>query len=134
MCGGCAPASAARSTSLLQASLQQMYWFAAAYFSSGAIARPMGTAHPLIAPYQTFRCAEGAIAIGGGNQANWQRIAEVLGHPEWVDDPRFRTGRDRLAHQAALEALITQALSRTARTTGSSASTAPACRWGRCTT
>ncbi len=97
-------------TSLLQASLQQMYWFAAAYFSSGAIARPMGTAHPLIAPYQTFRCAEGAIAIGGGNQANWQRIAEVLGHPEWVDDPRFRTGRDRLAHQAALEALITQAL------------------------
>lgn len=98
-------------TSLLQASLQQMYWFAAAYFANGAVARPMGTAHPLIAPYQTFRCADGAIALGGGNQANWQRIAEVLGHPEWVEDARFRSGRDRLGNQAALEVLINDALS-----------------------
>jgi crotonobetainyl-CoA:carnitine CoA-transferase CaiB-like acyl-CoA transferase len=97
-------------TSLLQASLQQMYWFAASYFSDGSIARPMGTAHPLIAPYQTFRCKEGAIALGGGNQANWQRIAEVLGHPEWLQDARFRSGRDRLAHQRVLERLITEAL------------------------
>ena len=97
-------------TSLLQASLQQMYWFAAGYFSDGSIARPMGTAHPLIAPYQTFRCKEGSIALGGGNQANWQRIAEVLGHPEWLEDARFRTGRDRLGHQRVLESLITQAL------------------------
>lgn len=97
-------------TSLLQASLQQMYWFAAAYFSDGSIAKPMGTAHPLIAPYQTFRCGEGAIALGGGNQANWQRITEVLGHPEWLQEARFRTGRDRLGAQRALEALITEAL------------------------
>lgn len=97
-------------TSLLQASLQQMYWFAASYFSNGSIARPMGTAHPLIAPYQTFRCKEGAIALGGGNQANWQRIAEVLGHPEWLQDARFQSGRDRLGHQSVLEELITEAL------------------------
>jgi crotonobetainyl-CoA:carnitine CoA-transferase CaiB-like acyl-CoA transferase len=98
-------------TSLLQASLQQMYWFAAAYFHDGTIAKPMGTSHPLIAPYQTFQCKDGAIALGGANQANWQRIAEVLGHPEWLQDPRFTNGRDRLGHQAALEALITEALS-----------------------
>ncbi|MDL9999045.1 CoA transferase [Variovorax sp. J22P240] len=97
-------------TSLLQASLQQMYWFAAAYFHDGTVARPMGTSHPLIAPYQTFRCGEGAIALGGGNQANWRRIAEVLGHPEWLADERFTTGRDRLAHQAVLAGLITEAL------------------------
>ena len=99
-------------TSLLQASLQQMYWFAAAYFFNGAIAQPMGTAHPLIAPYQTFACRTGAIALGGGNQANWQRIAAVLGHPEWVEDPRFRTGRDRLAHREVLEQLIVAELAR----------------------
>lgn len=97
-------------TSLLQASMQQMYWFAAAYFFNGAIAEPMGTAHPLIAPYQTFACRWGAIALGGGNQANWKRIASVLGHPEWVADPRFLSGRDRLAHRLALEALITAEL------------------------
>ena len=98
-------------TSLLQASLQQMYWFAAAYFHDGTIAKPMGTAHPLIAPYQTFKCGEGAIALGGGNQTNWRRIAEVVGHPEWLEDDRFTTGRDRLAHQGVLADLITQALS-----------------------
>ncbi len=98
-------------TSLLQASMQQMYWFAAAYFNDGTIARPMGTAHPLIAPYQTFRCRTGAIALGGGNQNNWERIVQILGHPEWLDDPRFRNGRTRVAHRAELEVLITEALS-----------------------
>lgn len=97
-------------TSLLQASLQQMYWFAASYFADGSIASPMGTAHPLIAPYQTFRCKEGSIALGGGNQTNWERIAEVLGHPEWLQDARFLSGRDRLGHRHALEGLITKAL------------------------
>lgn len=99
-------------TSLLQASLQQMYWFAAAYFFNGAVAQPMGTAHPLIAPYQTFACRSGAIALGGGNQPNWERIAAVFGHPEWVQDPRFRTGRDRLAHREVLAQLIEAELAR----------------------
>lgn len=98
-------------TSLLQASMQQMYWFAAAYFNDGTVAKPIGTAHPLIAPYQTFRCRTGAIALGGGNQANWERIANILGHPEWLQDPRFVNGRTRVGHRAALEKLITEALS-----------------------
>lgn len=97
-------------TSLLQACMQQTYWFAAAYFSKGLVAKPMGTAHPLIAPYQTFACADGAIAIGGGNQANWQRIAATLGHPEWTQDPRFETGSARLGHRRELEALMTEVL------------------------
>ncbi|MEX3811224.1 CaiB/BaiF CoA transferase family protein [Paraburkholderia sp. BR13439] len=99
-------------TSLLQASLQQMYWFAASYFSSGEVAAPMGTAHPLIAPYQVFRCKDGAIALGGANQANWLRIVEVLGQPEWLQDERFRDARSRVANRRALEELVNAALSR----------------------
>lgn len=97
-------------TSLLQACMQQTYWFAAAYFSKGVVARPMGTAHPLIAPYQTYPCADGAIAIGGGNQANWERIADSLGHPEWLLDPRFETGAARLQHRKLLESLMKDVL------------------------
>src|SRR5690606_25166736 len=85
-------------TSLLQASMQQMYWFAAAYFSQGIIPKPSGTAHPLIAPYQIYKCADGTIAMGGANTANWVRIATVLGHPEWVEDPRFENASLRLAN------------------------------------
>jgi crotonobetainyl-CoA:carnitine CoA-transferase CaiB-like acyl-CoA transferase len=97
-------------TSLLQACMQQTYWFAAAYFSKGVIGRPMGTAHPLIAPYQTYPCADGAVAIGGGNQANWVRIAETLQHPEWIQDARFDNGAVRLENRKILEVLISGVL------------------------
>jgi crotonobetainyl-CoA:carnitine CoA-transferase CaiB-like acyl-CoA transferase len=93
-------------TSLLQASLQHMYWYAAAYFSRGVVAKPSGTAHPLIAPYQVYRCRNGRIAIGGANQANWERIADVLGHAEWRSDSRFATADLRLANRGTLARLI----------------------------
>ncbi len=93
-------------TSLLQSSLHQMMWFAAGYFSAGVIAKPNGTAHPLIAPYETFSCADGEIAIGGANQSNWERIAKLLGHEEWVTDPRFVDGATRLANRQALADLM----------------------------
>ncbi|CAN7598491.1 CoA transferase [Caballeronia sp. LjRoot29] len=93
-------------TSLLQASMQQMYWYAAAYFSRGIVPKPAGTAHPLIAPYQVYKCSDGGLAIGGANEANWVRVAQILGHAEWVDDPRFNTPDIRLANRLELEKLI----------------------------
>lgn len=93
-------------TSLLQAAMQQNYWLAATYFSSGINTPPMGTAHALIAPYQVFQCADGGIAIGGANPTAWRRICEVLGHPEWQDDARFANPQLRVQHRAELEALI----------------------------
>ena len=93
-------------TSLLQATIQQNYWFAAAYFSTGQIGRPSGTAHTLIAPYQVFKCADGGLALGGANQTNWEKIAQVLDHPEWITDPRFESGASRLANQDELSTRI----------------------------
>ena len=89
-------------TSLMEAALQQTYWHAAIAFATGASPGPTGSAHILTAPYQAFRAKDGWINVGGANQANWERIAEVLGHPEWRDDPRFRTNSDRMAHLPAL--------------------------------
>lgn len=93
-------------TSLLQSSVHQMMWFAAAYFSQGHIAKPAGTAHPLIAPYETYECADGSIAIGGANQPNWERVANVLGHPEWITDERFIDGATRLGNRQLLADLM----------------------------
>lgn len=97
-------------TSLLQASVQQTYWFAAGYFATGQIGKPSGTAHSLAAPYQVFQCIDGGIALGGANQTNWVRIAETLGHPEWQQDPRFCSAAKRLANRGELEALINAVL------------------------
>ncbi|GIK88514.1 MAG: CoA transferase [Betaproteobacteria bacterium] len=89
-------------TSLMEAALQQTYWHASVHFATGASPGPTGSAHILTAPYQAFRARDGWINIGGANQANWERIAEVLGHPEWRDDARFRTNSDRMANLPAL--------------------------------
>ena len=89
-------------TSLMEAALQQTYWHAAIYFATGESPGPTGSAHILTAPYQAFRTRDGWINIGGANQANWERIAEVLGHPEWRSDPRFATNAARMTNLAAL--------------------------------
>lgn len=93
-------------TSLFEASLQQMYWFAAVYFSTGKVLGGSGSGHPLIAPYQAFRTADHWITVGGANQNNWERIADLLGHPEWKADPRFKGGAERKAHERELAELV----------------------------
>jgi crotonobetainyl-CoA:carnitine CoA-transferase CaiB-like acyl-CoA transferase len=98
-------------TSLMEAALQQTYWHAAAYFATGTSPGPTGSAHLLTAPYQAFRTRDGWINIGGANQANWERIAEALGHREWRDDPRFATNSARMSHLPTLCALMNDVLS-----------------------
>ncbi len=97
-------------TSLMEAALQQTYWHAAIHFATGESPGPTGSAHILTAPYQAFRAKDGWINIGGANQANWERIAEVLGHPGWRDDARFRTNSERMANLPALVALMNDVL------------------------
>jgi crotonobetainyl-CoA:carnitine CoA-transferase CaiB-like acyl-CoA transferase len=60
----------------------------------------------LAAPYQAFPTKDGWINIGGANQANWERIATVVGLPKLIADPRFATNADRMAHKQALAELI----------------------------
>ena len=85
-------------TSLMEAALQQTYWQAAIYFATGESSGPTGSAHLLTAPYQAFRTSDAWINIGGANQANWERIASVLGHVEWRDDARFASNSARMQH------------------------------------
>ena len=99
-------------TSLMEAALQQTYWHATSAFATGESPGPTGSAHILTAPYQAFRARDGWINVGGANQANWERIADVLGHPEWRDDARFRTNSDRMANLPALVALMNDVIAR----------------------
>jgi crotonobetainyl-CoA:carnitine CoA-transferase CaiB-like acyl-CoA transferase len=97
-------------TSLMEAALQQTYWHAAIYFATGQSPGPTGSAHLLTAPYQAFAARDGWINIGGANQANWERIADVLGHPEWRADPRFATNSARMANLDALTSAMSEVL------------------------
>jgi crotonobetainyl-CoA:carnitine CoA-transferase CaiB-like acyl-CoA transferase len=91
-------------TSLFEAALMQTYWQSAIALASGVAPRAMGSAHPLNAPYQAFEASDGWIVVGGANQKNWLRMLDALNAPELADDPRFRSGGDRMAHLKELEA------------------------------
>ncbi|MGH8810697.1 MAG: CaiB/BaiF CoA transferase family protein [Advenella sp.] len=97
-------------TSLLEASLQQLYWHAAIYFATGESPGPSGSSHILATPYQAFPTGSDWIIIGGANEKNWVRIAQVLGHAEWAEDERFKTNSARMANKPALITMMTEIL------------------------
>ncbi|AIY19306.2 CAIB/BAIF family protein [Pimelobacter simplex] len=76
------------------------------YWGSGAEPRRLGTAHPRNAPYQGFTAADAPFTVAAGNDRLWAAVAAVVGLPDLVDDPRFRTQLDRVRHQQELEALL----------------------------
>ena len=102
-------------TSLLEAGLQQTYWHAAILFATGESAQGNGNAHVLIAPYQTFKASDGWINIAGANQTNWERLAKVLGRPEWLSDARFASNAFRLENRVQLESEINAILATRSR-------------------
>ncbi|MBM7519271.1 CaiB/BaiF CoA transferase family protein [Nocardioides nitrophenolicus] len=76
------------------------------YWGSGVEPRRLGTAHPRNAPYQGFTAADGAFTVAAGNDRLWAAVASVVGLPDLVEDPRFRTQLDRVRHQQELETLL----------------------------
>lgn len=97
-------------TSLIEAGLQQLYWHAAIHFATGESPGPSGSAHVLATPYQAFPTQDGHIIVGGANEKNWERIAQVLGKPEWLSDPRYRRNSDRMRHRDTLLPAIAEIL------------------------
>jgi crotonobetainyl-CoA:carnitine CoA-transferase CaiB-like acyl-CoA transferase len=93
-------------TSLVDAGLALSAWEVAVYSTTGQVPAPLGTAHRLTAPYQAFRCANGHITIGAANDRNFQKVARVLGHHEWLLDARFSGNSERIAHREQLAAMI----------------------------
>src|SRR6185503_10121683 len=71
-------------TSLIEAGVALSVWEATEYFAGLGVPQPMGSAHRMTAPYQAIRCADGYITIGANTDRLFQRLAEVLGHPEWA--------------------------------------------------
>ncbi|MDJ0935975.1 MAG: CoA transferase [Kiloniellales bacterium] len=95
-------------TSLFEAGIVHTYWQSAMCFATGEPPGPMGSAHPLNAPYEAFETADGWITVGAANQANWERLVEVLGEPELAADPRFQDNRARMAHRMELAARLAE--------------------------
>lgn len=92
--------------SLLDVPVSWLCLLAGKYWASGEVQQPLGSAHPLSAPYQAFRAADGYLTIAAGNERLWLSTCEVLGLEALAADPRFRTNADRARNQAELAPLV----------------------------
>ncbi|QCI10095.1 CoA transferase [Pseudomonas putida] len=79
------------------------------YLTTGNPPRRLGNAHPNIVPYQDFPTADGDFILTVGNDGQFRKFAEVAGQPQWADDPRFASNKQRVANRAELIPLIRQA-------------------------
>jgi formyl-CoA transferase len=76
------------------------------YLATGVPPRRMGNRHPSIAPYETFRAADGDFAVAVGNDAIFARLCEAIGRPELATDERFATNVARLERREQLGAIL----------------------------
>jgi crotonobetainyl-CoA:carnitine CoA-transferase CaiB-like acyl-CoA transferase len=79
---------------------------AANYLVGGVVPGRMGNAHPNIVPYQEFATADGYMIIAVGNDSQFAKCCDVLGHPEWALEECFRTNPQRVAYRQELVARI----------------------------
>ena len=92
--------------SLLETAVGYSSWTSAGWLADHKEPTRQGSRHRQNAPYQRFETQDGYMMIGASGEKLWEKLADALEHPEWVDDPRFKGRRDRLANRADLEAAI----------------------------
>ena len=80
---------------------------AAIYARTGAVKGRMGNGSNTSAPRNIYRCADGGfVALSGSTQAMAKRVFAVIGRPEMIDDPRFRTNSDRVRNRPLVDAAV----------------------------
>ncbi|HTB46421.1 MAG TPA: CoA transferase, partial [Acetobacteraceae bacterium] len=81
-------------------------WVISNYLNAGYAARPIGNHSQTSAPSGTFRTGDGPLNIVNNEQKQFQATCDALGLPELKTDPRFAERDDRMANQAALQAIL----------------------------
>jgi crotonobetainyl-CoA:carnitine CoA-transferase CaiB-like acyl-CoA transferase len=89
------------------------------FLVNGATSAPpqrMGNAHVNIVPYQVFETAPKAsgerdfVIVAVGNDGQFAKLSEVIGHADWSKDPRFVRNQDRVRHRSVLVPMIADVL------------------------
>ena len=92
--------------SLLHSQIAMMDFQVSRYLNDGDIPVRVGNDHPTSSPMGLFTGSDGVFNIGASGEGNWRRLCELLNHPEWLDDPDFKTEKLRVTNRAKLTALL----------------------------
>ncbi|MBK9605979.1 MAG: CoA transferase [Betaproteobacteria bacterium] len=92
--------------SMLDCQLALMENAVSRYLNAGEVPTRLGGRHPSIVPFQTFPASDGTIVVAADGDAAWVRLCQAIGLGALAHDARFASAEGRVAHQAALQALL----------------------------
>ena len=93
-------------TSLYETSVAWMSIVSSTVQVDGQAPEKQGSGAGGIAPYQAYECSDGHLIIAAPNDSLFEKLAGVLGHPEWSSDPRFNSNINRFQNLSVLNELI----------------------------
>ena len=76
------------------------------YLVSGRPPKRSGNRHPNIQPQDVFPCADGFIVLAVGNDGQFAKLCDILGHPAWSKDERFATNPARVRNHGELDPML----------------------------
>ncbi|MEK9733528.1 MAG: CaiB/BaiF CoA-transferase family protein [Paracoccaceae bacterium] len=85
--------------SLLDSAVCVMANQALNYLTTGNPPQRTGNYHPNLTPYQVFECRDGHIIIATGNDGQYQRLSDILGHPEMASAPEYLKNANRVENR-----------------------------------
>lgn len=77
------------------------------YLITGKLPKPNGNRYPAASPIGDFMCKDGVpIMLNIATDAQFRSFAEVLGQPQWLENPDFATMASRADHYTEVEAEV----------------------------
>jgi crotonobetainyl-CoA:carnitine CoA-transferase CaiB-like acyl-CoA transferase len=73
---------------------------------AGEVQQPRGTEHPSLCPFETYKTADGEVAIAAPGTRQWDLLCETIGRPEFIEDDRYRGPRRRVERRGEVRAVI----------------------------
>ena len=90
-------------STLLDSAVSMLIPQASNWLYGGGVPHRTGAAHPTVAPYEVFACADGDVFIAGGNDGQFAKICQHLALPELINDPKFIDNGARITNRIKLK-------------------------------
>ena len=97
-------------TALYETSIAWSMMILGTMWAGGEVPRSYGSGIGTIVPYRAFQARDGYAIVAAGNDRLFARLAEVLGHPEWLSTVGFMTNAERVENRAEVDAAVAAAV------------------------
>jgi crotonobetainyl-CoA:carnitine CoA-transferase CaiB-like acyl-CoA transferase len=88
--------------SMLESTLASMGWVVSNYLNAGVEPTPMGNENFTAAPSGAFHTADGLLNIAANEDAQYEKLCDVIGRPELKTDARFAERETRRGNRRSI--------------------------------